>query len=794
MNMNVPIIRIPSSPKTVNFSPLPSNDTPKQIPQIQIPKSPLSLLQKSIRILNASNSTKSIKRFSQELSRAMPDQSQSEYFRETPNKYYHKTIIGLSTPKNSKSHFAAADQSADISRNSSSKKPNLIADITALRKENSNRSLKGSARNTHIENPKSVRSSIKKHEISPGLSQKRSNTSKLSGSQSSSPDNSPLASKAKNQIHHGKSLFGKGYSKDDPNRKGSTRRLLLKNRFLLGNIIRRKSCHCSDCGGISAFEKKHLNIAIPPTRAIRFKDQLLVGLRKQSKYPASPSDMSMNSKRSSNRTNSNYEGPDAVLEDQNPSYENKMSLFKTEHIKDRSESRERSKNSVSGSSLPRIKERATVKDEHQIKKMIESLRMIGSIRENKGKSLDMKEKAVTHIELEKSSISSSSAEEASSDEEHSLGGLSGRSSKEDKKSADIRTGGASKTSNSSMKENNKKTSSSGGSKKSQILGESSGKIDSPKKRNGKYYESMTVMRKITENFSPGVDAENMSNYNQEDTMIQKDDETMIEKVQSPTTKVRVIHRNPIKISKKNNEKMLQSTYRQQQSASSIEKKPNRMTTSCISPLRKIRARVKKGNNNEHNNHTHVEPRLSSPITHSCLNLKTARLKALEVSTEHQNMMMSMTMRSPVSPTKSILEVEKLYMSTAAKKLSAMKIKLSSIVMKKPAGNVSSRVGTTIGTGAGQIEEDNNNQNKTKRNEEQENVNLENNKKRISERRLLSERSPVSKNLSGRIFEKLKTDKMMLLDIERMAGAYESPVKYTTSHSTSNLHIIKKSSK
>ncbi|RYE36756.1 MAG: hypothetical protein EOP48_29365 [Sphingobacteriales bacterium] len=237
------------------------------------------------------------------------------------------------------------------------------------------------------------------------------------------------------------------------------------------------------------------------------------------------------------------------------------------------------------------------------------------------------------------------------------------------------------------------------------MGESSGKIDSSKKKGPKYFESLTVMRKITENFSPGIDAENTAYDDQED-LVQKD-QSFIEKVQSP--KVRVIHRNPVKIIKKN-DKLIQDTYRHQQSATSIEKKPTRMTTSFTSPLRKIRAKVKK--THEHNNHTHnVEPRFSSPITHSCLNLKTARLKALEISTEQQNIMMSMTMRSPTSPTKSILEVEKLYMSTAAKKLSAMKIKLGNLVMRKP-------LATSSSSRAMQTEEDREIP-KTKRQEEQE---------------------------------------------------------------------------
>lgn len=43
------------------------------------------------------------------------------------------------------------------------------------------------------------------------------------------------------------------------------RRLLQRNTGITGtvalsNMIRRKSCHCSDCGGLSKFEKRHLNV------------------------------------------------------------------------------------------------------------------------------------------------------------------------------------------------------------------------------------------------------------------------------------------------------------------------------------------------------------------------------------------------------------------------------------------------------------------------------------------------------------------------------------------------------
>lgn len=754
-NVNLPIIRMPSSPKTVNFSPLPSSE--KQTPQNRIPKSPLSLLQKRIRVLNADNSAKSNKRFSQELGRAMPDQSQSEYFRDHPSKYHHKTVVGLSSPKNSKSHFA--DQSQEISRTNSIKKGNPGADIPSFRKENSSRSVKGLPKPINIDGPKSGRSSIKKSEVSPGLSSRKINISKLSGSQSSSPDSSPLASKAK-RLEHGKSQFGKGRDDGNSLRKGSSRRLLLgKNKYLLGNIIRRKSCHCSDCGGISAFEKKHLNIAIPPKRSSRFKDHLLIGLRKLSRFVgSSPSDMSSNSKRSSNRTNSHMDGPDAVLENTLEKHESKSSSFKPEYGRQQSHSRETSKKSIG--SVPKIKERVTIKDDHHLKKLIESFQMRSS-KDFKGKSLDLKEKANTHINLDK--LISSSSEEASSEDEedHSLDSLSVRSSsKHEKKSSEV-TGAASKTSNSSLKEKKK---SSPQSKKSEVLIESYGKIESSKKKNEKYFESLTVMKKITESKSPALDLGASG-------LLQKDEnQTILEKSQS--LKAKVIHRNPVKVLKKRDQ-LIQNTYRQEERSTSIEKKPTRMTTSFTSPIRKIRPRLKKVQEQE--------PRLSSPVTHSCLNLKTARLRALEITTTEQQNMMSLTMRSPTSGKKSILDVERLYISPAAKKLSAMKIKLGNIVMKKPLESITSRVMQTAEEGNQTKRQVTEEGSRTKRNQE----NFEN-KKRIVEKKSSEEKPSASKNLNGKILEKLKTDKMMLLDIERIMDAYDSPVK-------SSSHIWKKAS-
>lgn len=42
---------------------------------------------------------------------------------------------------------------------------------------------------------------------------------------------------------------------------------------MLGNVIRRKSCHCSDCGGMSDFEKRHMNIAIAPARSYKYQEE-----------------------------------------------------------------------------------------------------------------------------------------------------------------------------------------------------------------------------------------------------------------------------------------------------------------------------------------------------------------------------------------------------------------------------------------------------------------------------------------------------------------------------------------
>ena len=39
----------------------------------------------------------------------------------------------------------------------------------------------------------------------------------------------------------------------------------------LSKVIRRKSCHCSDCGGISNFEKSHLNVLDPSIKKNRFR-------------------------------------------------------------------------------------------------------------------------------------------------------------------------------------------------------------------------------------------------------------------------------------------------------------------------------------------------------------------------------------------------------------------------------------------------------------------------------------------------------------------------------------------
>ncbi len=758
-NVNLPIIKMPSSPKTVNFSPLPFSE--KQTPQNQnqIPKSPLSLLQKRIRVLNADNSAKGNKRFSQELSQAMPDQSQSEYFRDHPGKFHHKTIIGLSSPKNSKSHFA--EQSQEISRTNSTKKGQIAADITSLRRENSNRSVKGLPKHINIDAARSNRSSIRKVDVSPGLSSSRKvNISKLSGSQSSSPDNSPMASKAK-RLEHAKSQFGKG--KED-SRKGSSRRLLLgKNKYLLGNIIRRKSCHCSDCGGISAFEKKHMNIAIPPKRASKFN--LLVGLRRLSRFVgSSPSEMSSNSKRSSNRTNSHMDGPDAVLENTLEKHESKSSSFKPEYRRQQSHSRETSKKSFG--SMPKIKERVTIKDDHHLKKLIESFQM-RSNQDLKGKSLDLKEKANTNINLDKSISSSSGEETSSEDEDHSLDCLSVRSSsKHEKKSSEVV-----KTSTSSLKEKKK----SSESKKSEILVESYGRIESSKKKNEKYFESLTVMRKITETNSPAIDLGNSE-------LLQKDEQRPSVLNKSQNLKVKVIHRNPVKVIKKRDGLLLntQNTQnttatRQDERSVSIEKKPTRMTTSFTSPLRKIRPRMKKINNEQ-------SPRLSSPVTHSCLNLKTARLKAIEITTSEQQNMMSLTMRSPTSGKKSILDVERLYISPAAKKLSAMKIKLGNIVMKKPLESITSRVMQTAEEGNRTKRQEESQRriiteegNRTKRNQE----NMMENKKKIKGPEEKGFSSPASKNLNGKILEKLKTDKMMLLDIDRMMEAYDSPVKLSS---------------
>lgn len=52
-------------------------------------------------------------------------------------------------------------------------------------------------------------------------------------------------------------------------------------RVLLSSTMRRRSCHCSDCGGISSMEKKHLHITIPCDRVQKRAVALLLSLKYQ---------------------------------------------------------------------------------------------------------------------------------------------------------------------------------------------------------------------------------------------------------------------------------------------------------------------------------------------------------------------------------------------------------------------------------------------------------------------------------------------------------------------------------
>ena len=251
------------STSLVNWSNLPTS--PKNLPT-----SPLSFLQKSYIPLNMVSPSKFDKRMSQIVPFYSLANLKETKIPDSNNRKGKivKTLAAVRDSHSKKSPFA--DLSSNNKRSISLRKNVLANEIASLSlekqrsRQNSKHAIKGMKQLDSRENtPPRINSPFKLNNLGDSHSPQRSTET--------SPSN---RNASKKHAVSGRSRFGKGNVGDKMSGlKETLKNNKEQNKRVLGNVIRRKSCICSDCGGISAFEKKHLNIAIPPKRSMRFKER-----------------------------------------------------------------------------------------------------------------------------------------------------------------------------------------------------------------------------------------------------------------------------------------------------------------------------------------------------------------------------------------------------------------------------------------------------------------------------------------------------------------------------------------